>query len=137
MLRRDYIQRMIEEYARVIEQALGLNDEGQRDEALKLLRQGTQSFFNLDPQLISVLAPSQLLMRLVKQDGLTAAQVEIFAQGLRLEADLLLNSKPGEAKDRYIKSLALFEYVEREDSANFSISRRNAIEELMYSISAL
>lgn len=128
---------MIEEYARVVAQALGLNNEGQRDEALKQLRQGTQSFFNLDPQLIGVLAPSQLLTRLVKEDGLTAAQVEIFAEGLRLEADLLLNSQPGEAKNRYIKSLALYEFVEREDSANFSISRRNAIEELMYSISAL
>lgn len=137
MLRRDYIQRMIEEYARVLAHALGLSREGKNEEALKQLREGATAFFNLEPELVRVLLPSQLLKRLVQQDGLTPGQVEIFAEGLRLEADWLLNTQPAEAKDRYVKALALYEYVEREDSENFSIARRNAIEEIMFSISAL
>lgn len=137
MLRRDYIQRMIEEYARVLARVLGLSREGQQEAALNELRQGSLTFFNLEPQLIRVLEPSQLLKRLIQHDGLTTGQIEVFAEGLRMEADLLLNTQPAEAKDLYVKSLALYEYVEFTESSSFSISRRNAIEEIMFSISAL
>ncbi len=137
MLRRDYIQRMIEEYARVLAHVLGLSREGQHEEALNQLRTGTTTFFNIDPQLIHVLLPSQLLKLLIQDKGLTSGQIEVFAEGLRVEADMLLNTKPGDAKDRYVKALALYEYVEHSDPTNFSIVRRNAIEEIMYSISAL
>lgn len=137
MLRRDYIQRMIEEYARVLAHALGLQAEGRGKEALKDLQAAYGTFFNEEPELIKMLVPSQLLKRLIEHDGLTTSQVEIFAQGLRIEADLLMDSDPREAKDRYVKALALYEYVEFTDSTSYSIPRKHAIEEIKYCISAL
>jgi HSP90 family molecular chaperone len=137
MLRRDYIQRMIEEYARVIAYALGLKQHGREEEAREELRNGWTVYFNEDPELITALAPSQLLKRLAEHHNLTLAQIEIFAEGLRTEGDLYVNTNGAFAKDRYIKALSLYEYVELNDSSSFSIPRRNAIEELVHCIPAL
>jgi hypothetical protein len=137
MLRRDYIQRMIEEYARVISIALGLKQQGREEEARRELQNGWSVYFNEEPDLITALAPSQLLKRLIEHHHLTLRQLEIFAEGLRTEADLHVDKNGAFAKDRYIKSLALYEYVELNNSAAYSIPRRNAIEELRHCIPAL
>lgn len=137
MLRRDYIQRMIEEYARVIAHALGLKQQGREEEAREELRNRWTVYFNEDPELITALAPSHLLKRLAEHHNLTLAQIEIFAEGLRTEGDLYVNTNGAFAKDRYIKALSLYEYVELNDSSSFSIPRRNAIEELVHCIPAL
>lgn len=136
MLRRDYIQRMIDEFAKVVAHALNLNTDGRRDEALKAIRDSYATFFNEDAHMIRHLMPTQLIKKLLA-DEFTTAQIEIFAHGVRTEADLLLSTDPGQAKDRYIKALALYEYVEHSDSGNYSIVRRHAMEEIRFSISAL
>jgi len=136
MLRRDYIQRMIDEFAKVIGRALQQNADGRTEDALRSIRDSYSTFFNEDAQMIRLLMPSQLIRKLL-DDGFTVAQIEIFAEGVRTEADLLLNTEPGEAKDRYVKALALYEFVEHSDPGNYSIVRRNAIEEIRFSISAL
>lgn len=128
---------MIEEYARVLAYVLGLKTDGRESEALRELRNGYSTYFNEEHDVIRALHPTQLLKRLLDHHGLNLGQIEIFAQGLRTEADLLLQHEPAEAKDRYIKALALYEYVEFTDTTSFSIPRRHAIEEIMYSISAL
>lgn len=127
---------MIDEFAKVVGRALQLNAESRTDEALKAIRDSYSTFFNEDAQMIRHLMPTQLIRKLL-DDGFTTAQIEIFAQGVRAEADILLNSEAGEAKDRYVKALALYEYVEHSDTGNYSIVRRNAIEEIQFSISAL
>jgi hypothetical protein len=136
MLRRDYIQRMIDEFAKVIASAMELNKNGRTDEALRTIHESYSAFFNEDAHIIRHLMPTQLIGKLL-DDGFTTGQIEIFAEGIRAEADLLLNTQPGEAKDRYIKALALYEFVEHADSGNYSVVRRYAIEEIKFSISAL
>jgi hypothetical protein len=137
MLRRDYVQRMIDEFARVVGRALGLNQEGRREDALRLLQESYSTFFNEDAKMIALYDSEQLLKKLISEDGFSPAQIEIFAGGLRAEADMLLGQDPAQAKDRYLKALALYEYVEHSDASNYSLARRYAIEEIRYSISAL
>jgi hypothetical protein len=136
MLRRDYIQRMIDEFAKVLGHAMQLNASGRRDEALRTIRDSYSTFFEKDAQLLDHLMPGQLIRKLI-EDGFTPAQIEVFAEGVRTEADLLMYTDQRSAKDRYVKSLALYEYVESADAGNFSISRRNAIEEIRFCISAM
>lgn len=127
---------MIDEFAKVLGHALQLNANGLRDEALRTIRDAYSTFFEKDAILLNHLLPSQLIRKLL-EDGLTPAQIEVFAEGVRTEADLLMNSDQRTAKDRYVKALALYEYVESADPDNFSISRRNAIEEIKFCIAAL
>ncbi len=127
---------MIDEFAKVLGTAMQLNAKGRRDEALRTIRDSYSTFFGNDAQMLDHLMPSQILRKLI-EDGYTAAQIEVFAGGVRTEADLLMDSDQRAAKDRYVKSLALYEYVESADQGNFSISRRNAIEEIKFCISAL
>lgn len=128
---------MIEEFARVVAHVLQLNTEGNREEALKRLRESYTTYFGEDAEMIRVLHPEQLLKKLVSSGEFTPSQIEIFARGLRAEADILLETDPEQAKDRYVKSLVLYEYAEQADAANYSIVRRHAIEEIRFSISAL
>lgn len=137
MLRRDYVQKMIEEFARAVAHALKLNTDGSREEALKRLRESFAAFFHEDPELIRIMDPSQILKKLVTQDGLTPHQVETFAYGLRAEADILMETDQAQAKDRYLKALALYEYADIHDADNYSVVRKHAIEEIKFCISAL
>lgn len=137
MLRRDHILKMIEEFAKVVGQVLQLNNEGRKEDALHQLRQSYATFFREDPEMIRHLHPAQLLQKLVTQDGLQPRQIEIFAQGLRAEADILLESDPEQAKDRFVKALTFYEYADQHDADNYSLVRRNAIEEIKLNISAL
>ena len=127
---------MIDEFAKVLGHALQLNAGGRKDDALRSIRDAYSTFFEKEAHLIDHLLPAQLIRKLV-EDGLTPGQVEIFAAGVRAEADLLMDKDQRVAKDRYVKALALYEYVELADGDNFSISRRNAIEEIRFCISAL
>lgn len=127
---------MIDEFAKVLGHALQLNANGLRDEAIRTIRDSYSTFFGKDAQMLDHLLPTQIIRKLI-EDGLTPAQIEVFAEGVRTEADLLMETDQRTAKDRYVKSLALYEYVESADPGNFSISRRNAIEEIQYCISAL
>lgn len=128
---------MIEEFAKVVGEALQLHKEGRNEEALNQLRESYSAFFKEESELIRILHPGQLLKKLVMEDGLTPAQVEIFGKGLRAEADVLMETDPEQAKDRYVKALAFYEYAEQYDAGNYSVVRRNAIEEIKFSISAL
>jgi|GEM_PF-4001478 acid stress-induced BolA-like protein IbaG/YrbA len=127
---------MIDEFARVLGHALQLNTNCRKEEALRTVQEAYSAYFEKEVHLIEHLLPSQLIRKLL-DDGLTPGQVEIFAEGVRTEADLLMDVDQRVAKDRYVKALALYEYVESVDVNNFSISRRNAIEEIRYCISAL
>lgn len=127
---------MIDEFAKVIGHALQLSSKGMREEALRTLRESYSTFFGEEAAMLDHLMPTKLIQKLL-DDGLTPGQIEIFAEGVRTEADLILETDPRTAKDRYVKALALYEYVESYDHGNFSISRRNAIEEIQFSISAL
>jgi hypothetical protein len=137
MLRRDYVQKMIEEFARAVAHALKLNTEGNKQEAIRRLRESFATFFNEDPEAIRHMHPSNVLKKLVTEDGLTPQQVETFAYGLRAEADILVEIDAGQAKDRYVKALALYEYADAQDTDNYSVSRKHAIEEVKSCISAL
>lgn len=135
MLRRDYIQRMIDEFAKVLAHALQLDAGGRREEALRTIRDAYATFFGKDAQLLHTLLPSELIGKLL-DDGLTPAQIEIFAEGVRAEADLLFEADQQRAKERYVQALALYEYVESADAGNFSIVRRNAMGEIRFNISS-
>ena len=59
---------MIEEFARVVAHVLQLNTEGNREEALKRLRESYTTYFGEDAEMIRVLHPEQLLKKLAGLD---------------------------------------------------------------------
>lgn len=126
MLRRDYIQRMIEEFARVVARALGMKDSGQSEGAVNELRDAYRTWFALDVETIAGLSPEELTAKLAADPDFQMEKIEALAYGIKAEAELLSPVDPA-AADRREKALALFRYLEDTDKANFSFTRKAAI----------
>jgi len=130
MLRRDYIQRMIEEVARTLSRAMGMRKDGYGEEALRTVREAYRSFFALDAELLERLHPDDMLTFFSGQYELKPEQKEALSQVLEAEGALLEDRNAEEARDRFRKALNLLQHLESTDKTNFSIERRQRITRL-------
>lgn len=130
MLRRDYIQRMIEEFARVLGHAMGLKAMDRNDEGVEELRNAYKTWFGLEAELIEQWTPDELLEKLLANEEFPPEKIDALARGLKLEGELLLTTDPYASADRLRKALVLFLHLERTDTTTFSIARKTAVKEL-------
>jgi hypothetical protein len=100
MLKRDYIQRMLDEFARVVAYAIGLKADGRNEDAVNELRNAYRTWFALDAGTISLLSPEELRDRLVSDPEFPNAKIEALANGLKTEAELLSPADPLSARSR-------------------------------------
>ncbi len=130
MYRRDYIQRMIEEFGKMLGHVMGLKSLNQHDLALEELRSGYKTFFGLDPGFIRNSEPDELLEALVANADLKNQHLESIAQAMMTEGELLHNTDLSLATELRKKSLLLYRHLEKFDNGTFSMPRKSAIEEL-------
>lgn len=129
MLRRDYIQRMIEEFARVVGRAMGMKGSGRDEEAVAELREAYRTWFGLDADTFGEQDAPAFLHRICAEQEMPNEKLEALAFGLKAEWELLSPADPQSA-DRREKALALFLYLEEKDRSNFSFTRKAAIRQL-------
>lgn len=130
MYRRDYIQRLIEEVARVLSRAMGLDKDGLHRQALETVREAYSSFFNLDAELLARLAPADMESFFTGQYELQNEQKNSLSHVLEAEGVLLQNTDKTESDDRFRKALVLLEHLEATDKGTFNMERRQRIENL-------
>ena len=130
MLRKDYIQRMIDEFAKVLGHVIGLKSINQEQLALEELRKGYKTYFGLDADHLAKLSTAEFLPAILEKKELKPQQLEALAQALKVEGDILHESLPPLANELWEKALSLFLYLEKTDNATFSLPRKNAIAEL-------
>lgn len=128
MLRRDYIQRMIEDFARVVARALGMKNS-HSEEGIREIREAYRTWFALDADTFFDYTADEFCWKVVAAPDFPSEKTEALAFGLKAEAELLSPADPALA-DRRDKALALFYYLEATDRANFSFTRKAAIAEL-------
>lgn len=134
MLRRDYIQRMIEDFARVVAKALGMKGTAHTGDAVREIREAYRTWFALDADTMNSFSAEEFKDKITGDSDFPAEKIEALAFGLKAEAELLSPADP-DAADRRDKALALFHYLESADKANFSFTRKAAIAELQNLIS--
>src|SRR6476620_260054 len=115
MYRRDYILKMIEEFARAVGSAFGLKNEGKDEEALNEIRGAYKTWFALDAAQITAMSSEEFLKFLTEEKQFTLKQVNALADGLKTEAEILPPNSIIERQDRYTKALFLLEYVDMTD----------------------
>ncbi|CAN5273231.1 hypothetical protein BH09BAC5_BH09BAC5_11830 [soil metagenome] len=130
MFRRDYIQRMIEEFGKMIGHVMGLRAMNQEELALEELRAGYKTYFGLDAQIIHEYEPEKLIDILLSKEELKNPHLDAIARAIMTEGELLQEISPLQANDLRKKALLLFLHLEKSDHETFSITRKNAIEEL-------
>jgi hypothetical protein len=130
MYRRDYIQRMIEEFARVLARAMGLRNQQLREDALNELAQSYHPFFGITPEVLYSLSPEALIDLIARENPLTPAQADALARALEMEALLHHKLDNAAASDRCHKALAIYGWLKTTDLPTFSIGRMQAEQRL-------
>ncbi|HEU4716526.1 MAG TPA: hypothetical protein VFU15_01780 [Bacteroidia bacterium] len=120
---------MIEEYGRVLSRIMGLTDPSALGKALGEIRESYLTYFGVDAAVIDKFHPDDLPLFLTKEHHFTFGQLEALAKGITAEGNL----SPDEmvAKMKYRKALALYLWLEKEDTQTFSIHRKQAVNDLM------
>jgi hypothetical protein len=130
LYRRDYIQRMIEEFGKMLGHVMGLRAMNQEQLALEELRAGYKTYFGLDADFIQQLHPDEFLEVITGKVELKKQHHEALAQAMMTEGELLHEKDISLATDLRKKALILYRYLEKTDSGTFSMSRKAAIMEL-------
>lgn len=136
MLKRDYIQRLIEEYAHTIAKAMGLQAQERNQEALELVRRGYHDYLQLDADVIDGLNATQIVEIMQQREVFTYGQMEIVASALKTEGELLLEVDSVKSRSKLQVALDLFLWIEQHDTANFSFHRKALVSSLQSALSA-
>jgi hypothetical protein len=136
MLKRDYIQRLIEEYAHTIAKAMGLKSQERNSEALELVRRGYHDYLQLDADVIDELDASQLIEIMQQREVFTYGQLEIVASALKTEGELLLETDSVTSRNKLQTALDLLLWIEQHDTANFSFHRKSLVSSVQSALSA-
>ena len=129
MFRRDYLQRMIEDFSRVLAQAMGLKTMNKNSEALDEIHDAYKSFFGLDYLELEKILPENFVKTITANSDFKKEHLESIARAMKLEGELHPLDQIKTFNSR-MKSLSLFRHLEVMDAETFSITRTNAIREL-------
>ena len=110
MYKKDYILRMVEEMIRFIAKVMSLLKEGKPEEAEKWLEKGYQ-LLKADHQKMLQMKPGELVQELERQ-GYDYTKMELKADLINAESEILAYKQDQKAADLLITALAVYEYIE-------------------------
>ncbi len=117
MLRRDYISRMIEEFARFLAAIAGLRREGKFDEALKKIDEVYEGMIGMNAQLIRSVSSGQLLDLLQDDKKFDNNYLKMIADLLYEEGQIYYESgDPVSLRNVYEKAAILIRHLMATDS---------------------
>jgi len=120
MIRKDYILRMVEEFAKFLSAIVGLKREGKFDEALRKIDEAYKKLFDLDPIVLKSVDSSELLDFLQTEKGYSNNYLKMVAEMLFEEGQIYDNTgDPISARNVLEKSKMLINHV-MENDATFS-----------------
>ncbi len=129
MYRRDYLQRMIEDFSRVLAKAMGLKTMDRNSEALEGIHDAYKTFFGLDHEDLEKILPEDFVKRMTENPDFKKEHLESIARALMMEGELH-PLEPNKSFDCRMKSLSLFRHLEVIDAETFSMTRKKSISEL-------
>lgn len=112
MLRRDYLERMIEEMGEVVGAVLGLRQQNKQTEALWILDDQFKRQFRLNSQLLNSLSIKDVIDMFRVGDTVEADKLQSLALLMKEEGIIYLEmDQPEEGMKRFMKALHLFVYA--------------------------
>lgn len=125
MYQRDYILRMMEMLAQLISGILKLIKTGDINQASHALENAYHFAFQHDSLKLRDIPEEKLIENLLKELHYTSSHLEMLAELFFAEAELLrAEEKRSDSSLLYRKSLALYEYIDRE-SRSYSQGRQD------------
>lgn len=134
MFRKDYILRIVEEIARFLAKAMGLLKEGKHELAEEWLQKGYK-LLKADRGRLLNLPPGEMVEELERRQGLDFTKMELIADLIQAEGEILLARNDPGADNTFLKSLALYEYIDKNHNV-YSFDRADKINRLKNKLNA-
>lgn len=133
MIQRDYIQRMIEQLAKVVAKLMGKDPK----QSIEILSKNYDEWLGFRPDYISSIPEEDLLYVLVNKNNLNINQLEFLAELLAKEGEQYLKTQEFSiAKDKLNKSLTIFDFVDAKQEL-FSMERMNTISNIKSALNSI
>ena len=117
MIRKDYILRMVEEFAKFLAAIVGLKNEGKYSEALKKIDTVYTGLIDIDPIILKSLSPEEMITFLKNEDKYSNQYLKIIAELLFEEGQIYVESgDPVSARNVLVKAKMLINYLSENDS---------------------
>ncbi|MFL5763777.1 MAG: hypothetical protein ACJ77K_07515 [Bacteroidia bacterium] len=131
MLRRDYLQKQLEELARVLgkmlDEILKLRTEGKTDEAYALAKESLIEKFELDMENILALSLADFKNLVIESNRSNPVQLSYLADLLYTSATLSKEKgERGQALELFKRSLMIYEYLDK-SQRTYSAERHEKI----------
>ena len=134
MFRKDYILRIVEEIARFLAKAMGLLKEGKHELAEEWIQKGYK-LLKADRGRLLNLPPGEMVEELERRQGLDFTKMELIADLIQAEGEILLARNDPGADNTFLKSLALYEYIDKNHNV-YSFDRADKINRLKNKLNA-
>ena len=130
MFQKDYFMRHVEEAAKVIARALGLEEQGELDKALEVVNEAWTGLLELDINAVKNMPESELISYLMGDLQFSLDKLEATADLLFWEGHFLLHAKRIQNAELSLrKGRIILEHVIREEGT-FSMVRNHRMKEL-------
>jgi len=117
MLKRDYVLRLIEEFARFLAMITGLKLEGKLDEALKSIEDVYNDLLELDPKILKSISQDEVLGFLQEEKHFDNERLKMVAELLYHEGMIYAEEgDPVTARVVLEKSKVLLDFLSENDS---------------------
>ena len=117
MIRKDYILRMVQEFAKFLAKIVGLKMEGKLDEALKEIDNIYTGMIDLDPIVLKSLDPGEVMDFLLEEKKYNNHYIKMIAELLFEEGQIYVeNGDPISARNVMEKAKILINYLMENDS---------------------
>jgi hypothetical protein len=117
MFQRDYILRLIEEFAKMIAAITGLKSKGELEEALKKVDEAYNELLEIEPKAIKSMTEHEFLEFLLNDKWYENRQLHMAAELLYQEGRLYVEQgDPVSARNVMLKARFLIEYLMQHDS---------------------
>ena len=134
MFRKDYILRIVEEIARFLAKAMGLLKEGKHELAEEWIQKGYK-LLKADRGRLLNLPPGEMVEELERRQGLDFTKMELIADLIYAEGEILLARNDPGSDNTFLKSLALYEYIDKNHNV-YSFDRADKINRLKNRLNA-
>ncbi len=122
MIRKDYFQKIIEEFAKALATIMGLRKDGEYGEAMNKIDEAYAGTINLDPKILKSIDESELVEFLQIEKQYDNQYLKMIAELLFEEGQIYVeNGDPVSARNVLGKSKKLIEYL-MDNDATFSIN---------------
>lgn len=117
MIQRDYILRMVQEFAKFLAAIVGLRKEGKFDEALKKIDGVYQGMIDLDPTVVKSVDPDKLIGFLKNEKQFNVHYQKMIAELLFEEGQIYLETgDPVSARNVFEKAKILINHLMEHDN---------------------